>query len=85
MNATNQSALAPNGDVNQNVTNENNYYNIIMPSSPFGRFFHGTGLGGVGGWGGYGQQPTIDPATGAYYVQRESGVLGWLKRLVRGY
>jgi hypothetical protein len=80
VNATNQSALAPHGDVNQHVTNENNYYNIIMPSrSPFHRFFGGLGIGG------YGQQPMIDPATGAYLVQRESGIIGWLKRLVRGY
>jgi hypothetical protein len=90
VNATNQTALAPNGDVNQTVTNENQYvnkyYNIIVPNQGL--------LGGLGGWGGLGGMfggwntpgnSFIDPKTGVLYVQKESGIGGWLKRLFRGY
>jgi len=89
VNATNQTALAPNGDVNQSVSNSNQYtnkyYNIIVPNST---------LGGLSGWGGLGQtlgswnQPGnsfIDPKTGVLYVQKETGITGWFKRLFRGY
>ena len=91
VNATNQTAIAPNGNVNQVVTNENQYtnkfYNIVVP--------HQGGLfGGLfGGWGGAGQLGSwntpgnsfVDPATGVLYVQRETGITGWFKRLLRGY
>jgi len=92
VNATNQTAIAPNGDVNQSVTNSNQYtnkyYNIIVPSA----------YGGIGGYGGVGaglgaglgswNQPGnsfIDPKTGVLYVQQETGIVGWFKRLFRGY
>jgi hypothetical protein len=92
VNATNQTALAPNGDVNQTVTNSNQYtnkyYNIVVPHS-------GGLLGGVGGaWGGAGGlfggwntpgNSFIDPKTGVLYVQQDKGILGWLKGLLRGY
>lgn len=88
VNATNQTAFAPNGDVNQTVTNENQYsnkyYNIIVPQS--GGLFGG--WGGVGNlFGGVGSQGSsfIDPATGVLYVQRDQGITGWFKRLFRGY
>jgi hypothetical protein len=96
VNATNQSALAPNGDITQNVTNDNTYtnkyYNII--TSPYGV---GGGMynpafptyGGWGGWGApvspYGQQAFVDPTTGALIVHDDGGIIGWLKRLFRGY
>jgi len=39
VNATNQSALAPNGDINQSVTNtnhyENKYYNVSTTTAPY--------------------------------------------------
>ena len=87
VNATNQTAFAQNGNVNQSVTNENQYtnkyYNIIVPQS-----------GGLfGGWGGAGNLPGgfasqgssfIDPKTGVLYVQRDQGITGWFKRLL-GY
>jgi hypothetical protein len=84
VNATNQSALAPNGDVNQAVTNENRYenkyYNIVtMPQA---------GMYGGTGWAGgsaYGSNCYVDPRTGVMYCQREGGFTGWLKRLFRGY
>ncbi|MCW2960951.1 MAG: hypothetical protein JWM25_240 [Thermoleophilia bacterium] len=89
-NATNQTAIAPNGDVNQQVTNSNQYtnkyYNIIVPNQA---------LGGWGGLGGLGSNPLsswatqgnsfVDPKTGVLYVQQEQGFTGWLKRLFRGY
>lgn len=88
VNATNQTAIAPNGNVNQVVTNENQYtnkyYNIIVPHS--GGLFGG--LGGVGGlFGGWNTPGNsfIDPKTGVLYVQRDSGITGWFKRLFRGY
>jgi len=86
LNATNQTAIAHAGDVNQVVTNENTnkYYNIIVP--------HGGGLlGGIGGAGGlFGGWNTpgnsfVDPKTGVLYVQQETGITGWFKRLFRGY
>jgi hypothetical protein len=78
VNATNQTGIAPNGDVNQNVTNENNYYNIIMPQSPWQSFIGGLGFGT--------SRPTIDPRTGAYLVQpQRTGIIGWIQRLFRGY
>lgn len=86
LNATNQTAIASNGDVNQVVTNENTnkYYNIVVP--------HSGGL--FGGWGGasslFGSWNTpgnsfIDPQTGVLYVQKDTGITGWFKRLFRGY
>lgn len=90
LNATNQTALAPNGDVNQTVTNENQYvnkyYNIIMPYGGIGGGFGGAlgGLGGLGGWNQPGNS-FIDPKTGVLYVQKEQGFTGWIKRLFRGY
>ena len=86
LNATNQSAYAPNGNVNQNVTNENSYtnkyYNIIVPNSGLG------GLGGVsslfGGWNQPGNS-FVDPQTGVLYIQKDTGITGWFKRLFRGY
>jgi len=90
LNATNQTALAPNGDVNQTVTNENQYvnkyYNIIMPYGGIGGGFGGAlgGLGGLGGWNQPGNS-FIDPKTGVLYVQKEQGFTGWVKRLFRGY
>lgn len=87
VNATNQTALAPNGNVNQTVTNENQYtnkyYNIIVPSSGFGGI--GGGIGGMfGGWNQPGNS-FIDPKTGVLYVQKDTGIGGWFKRLFRGY
>lgn len=107
VNATNQTAYAPNGNVNQTVTNENQftnkYYNIIVPNGIMG------GLGGVGmlggyGYGGYGQgfgstpmfgnqmgnwnmpgNTFVDPSTGVMYVQKDTGIIGWFKRLFRGW
>jgi hypothetical protein len=97
VNATNQSALASNGNVNQTVTNENKYenkyYNIIT-SPTYGSGFgtgYGLGAGAIQGWGGlYGNgmdpsEVTVDPYTGAMIVNRKTGVLDWLKRLFRGY
>lgn len=98
VNATNQSALASNGNVNQSVTNENKYenkyYNIITsPSYGFGMggLGFGSSIGSIGGWGGlYGRgldpsEVTVDPYTGAMIMNRKTGVLDWLKRLFRGY
>ncbi len=89
VNATNQTALAPNGDVNQTVTNSNQYsnkfYNIVVPN---GYGAYGSAWGGVGslfgGWGSTGNS-FVDPKTGVLYVQQETGFIGWLKRLFRGY
>lgn len=79
VNATNQSALAPNGDINQSVTNENRYenkyYNII--TAPHGGFLGGMGLG-------FGSNCYVDPRTGAMYCQK-GGIVSWIKRLFRGY
>jgi hypothetical protein len=92
VNATNQTALAPNGNVNQTVTNSNTYtnkyYNIVVPHQ--GGLFGGVGgaLGGVGGlFGGWNTPGNsfVDPKTGVLYVQEEKGFTGWLKRLFRGY
>jgi hypothetical protein len=112
VNATNQTAIAPNGDVNQSVTNENSYtnkyYNIIVPSPMYGGGFGGAlgglgmlgGYGAVGGYGGYPPQgglggllggwnspgnSYIDPKTGVMYVQQDTGISGWFKRLFRGW
>lgn len=86
LNATNQTAYAPNGNVNQNVVNENQYtnkyYNIVVPNSGMGA------LGGVGGlFGGWNTPGNsfIDPQTGVLYIQKDSGITGWFKRLFRGY
>lgn len=85
VNATNQSALAPNGDINQSVTNNNNYenryYNIIsLPQSGYNAW------GGWGMLGGLGAGQTyVDPMTGVMYARRQPGLLGWLKSLLRGY
>lgn len=84
-NATNQTALAPNGDVNQSVTNQNQYtnkyYNIIVPNSALG----GVGNIGLGGMFGGGQgNAFIDPQTGVLYVQKDNSVLGWFRRLFSG-
>ena len=88
VNATNQTAFAPNGNVNQVVTNSNQYtnkfYNIVVPH-------HGGGLfGGLGGAGALGSWNTpgnsfVDPQTGVLYVQKDTGITGWFKRLFRGY
>lgn len=82
MNATNQTGLAPNGDVNQTVTNQNaytnKYYNIIMP--------YGQGGGGYNPFNpGLQGNSFIDPASGVMYVQQDTGIVGWFKRLFRGY
>jgi hypothetical protein len=88
VNATNQSALAPNGDINQSVTNNNNYenryYNIVsLPqTSGFGGIFGG--LSNLGN-GLLGNQSYVDPQTGVMYTRQEPGVIGWFKRLLRGY
>lgn len=89
VNATNQTAFAPNGDVNQSVTNSNQYtnkyYNIVVPHSYGGVGGALGGLGGMfGGWNTPGNS-FIDPKTGVLYVQQEQGFTGWLKRLFRGY
>lgn len=92
VNATNQTALAPNGNVNQTVTNSNSYvnkyYNIVVPHQ-------GGLLGGIGGAfsgasGVFGSWNTpgnsfVDPKTGVLYVQEQKGFMGWLKSLFRGY
>lgn len=90
VNATNQTAIAPNGNVNQTVTNENTnkFYNIIVPHQ--GGLFGGIGgaFGGVGGlFGGWNTPGNsfVDPATGVLYVQKDTGITGWFKRLFRGY
>ena len=92
LNATNQTAFAPNGDVNQVVTNDNQYtnkyYNIIVPNS--GGLFGGIGgaFGGASGLFSSWNQPGnsfLDPATGVLYVQKDTGITGWFKRLFRGY
>ena len=84
VNATNQTAVATNGDVNQHVTNANTYntrnYTVIMPGG--GSWLGGLGLGGLGHGGG---QAFIDPQTGVVYMRKEEGITGWLKRLFRGY
>ncbi|MCB0878390.1 MAG: hypothetical protein KDC46_05350 [Thermoleophilia bacterium] len=88
VNATNQTALAQ-GDVNQTVTNSNQYtnkyYNIVVPNGYGGI---GSSFGGIsslfGGWNSPGNS-FIDPKTGVLYVQQETGFTGWLKRLFRGY
>lgn len=92
VNATNQSALAPNGDINQTVTNqntyENKYYNIITSPYGVGGGYANPNFPSYGGWGSgfpYGQQTVIDPTTGALMVRNESGFIGWVKRLFRGY
>lgn len=89
VNATNQTALAPNGDVNQSVTNSNQYtnkyYNIVVPNGYGGL---GGSIGGLGGLFGSWNTPGnsfIDPKTGVLYIQEEKGFTGWLKRLFRGY
>ena len=85
-NATNQTALAQNGDVNQTVTNQNQYtnkyYNIIVPNSVFG----GVGnLGNLGGMFGAGAgNAFIDPQTGVLYVQKDNSIGGWFRRLFSG-
>jgi hypothetical protein len=90
VNATNQTAIAPNGDVNQSVTNQNQYtnkyYNIIVPNGALGgvgNLFGGSG-GGLGGLFGSGGNSFIDPKTGVLYVQRDTGITGWFKRLFSG-
>lgn len=88
VNATNQTAIAPNGNVNQVVTNENSYtnkfYNIVVPhqGGVFGGLFGSGSL--FGGWNTPGNS-FIDPKTGVLYVQQETGITGWFKRLFRGY
>jgi hypothetical protein len=89
VNATNQTAFAPNGDVNQSVTNSNQYtnkyFNIVVPHGYGGV---GSALGGLGGrFGGWNTPGNsfIDPQTGVLYVQQDKGFTGWLKRLFRGY
>ena len=92
VNATNQTALAPNGDVNQSVTNSNQYsnrfYNIILPTggmlSPYGGYGMLGTTPGLGSWNTPGNS-FIDPQTGVLYVQKEQGFMGWLKSLFRGY
>jgi hypothetical protein len=91
VNATNQTAIAPGGTVNQTVSNENTYsnryYNIVVPNGGlFGGI--GGGIGGVGGLLGSWNTPGnsfIDPKTGVLYVQQDHGITGWFKRLFRGY
>jgi hypothetical protein len=85
VNATNQNALAPGGTINQTVTNQNSYearyVNLMMAPYGLGSTFSP--------WGNYGamdpSRVAIDPQTGAMYVRNEGGVLGWIKRLFRGY
>jgi hypothetical protein len=89
VNATNQTALAPNGDVNQTVTNSNQYtnkfYNIVVPNGYGGYGSAWNGLGSLlGSWNGNGNA-FVDPKTGVLYVQQETGIVGWFKRLFRGY
>ena len=85
-NATNQTALAPNGDVNQSVTNQNQYtnkyYNIIVPNSVFGGVGNLGNLGGV--FGSNSGNAFIDPQTGVLYMQKDNSVIGWFKRLFSG-
>ena len=94
VNATNQSALAPNGDVNQQVTNENRYenkyYNIVTMPQGYGVGGGvwggvGVGVGGLGYGSPYGSNCFVDPMSGVMYCQRETGFFGWLKSLFRGY
>lgn len=98
VNATNQSALAPNGDINQTVTNENKYenkyYNIITSTTPqygVGGGYYNPAYGqGQTPWGmqqgyGNGQQCFIDPYTGVMMCRQEGGIIGWIKSLFRGY
>lgn len=88
VNATNQTAIAPNGNVNQVVTNENQYtnkfYNIVVPhqGGMFGGLFGAGNL--FGSWNTPGNS-FIDPNTGVLYVQKDTGITGWFKRLFRGY
>ncbi len=92
VNATNQTALAPNGNVNQTVTNSNSYtnkyYNIVVPDrggllGGIGGAFNGAG-GLFGSWNTPGNS-FVDPKTGVLYVQEQKGFMGWLKGLFRGY
>ncbi|MCW2920815.1 MAG: hypothetical protein JWL76_689 [Thermoleophilia bacterium] len=92
VNATNQTALAPNGNVNQTVTNSNSYtnkyYNIVVPQQ--GGLFGGIGgaFSGAGNLFGSWNTPGnsfVDPKTGVLYVQEQKGFMGWLKGLFRGY
>ena len=91
VNATNQSALAPNGSINQSVTNANSYtnkyYNIVTaPQMPYYGVGGGAYLPGSNGWGSpLSNNSFVDPQTGVLYVRQETGIVGWFKRLLRGY
>ena len=90
VNATNQSALAPNGDINQTVTNsnhyENKYYNVSTTTAPYYGVGGGAYLNGSTGWGNPSASNSyVDPRTGVLYVRQETGIVGWFKRLLRGY
>jgi hypothetical protein len=91
-NATNQSALATNGNINQDVKNENSYHNtylnIIASPYGYGGVMNQASMGwgaGTYGWNGMGTPYTIDPATGQVYDQKKDGIIGWFQRLFRGY
>lgn len=87
VNATNQSAVANNGTVNQSVSNtntyNNNYYNFYgIQGSPGASFpmsaYNNSGYmyGGLGAMGGFG-------LLGGGI--NSGGVTGWLQRLFRGF
>lgn len=87
VNATNQSALAPNGTINQTVTNENTYnntYNVVGGGTYPGYAYsqpwmgaYGAGMGApYGGW---------DTWQGAGMCGQRGGIAGWFQRLFRGY
>ena len=93
VNATNQSALAPNGTVNQEVSNANTYehkfYNIFQGGGGAYPLGAGGAFGGVlGGFGGGCGQcgGGYDPYSGAAYCQpQRGGIIGWIQKLFRGY
>ncbi len=93
VNATNQSALANNGTVNQEVTNtntyNNNYFNLYgMQASPWGSMpsysYANSGMMSPLGAGFGGSM--LDPILGgSFFGTNQGGVLGWFQRLFRGY
>jgi hypothetical protein len=88
VNATNQSALATNGTVNQTVSNSNEYHNTYYSSNPYNYTGYGVGggYGGIGGgWLPPGYEYKYDARLGVTLLQRKGGLFGWLERLVSGY
>ena len=87
VNATNQTALAPNGTSTRRSRTRTSTPTSTTTSSSRTPASVGSG-GGIGGMFGGWNQPGnsfIDPKTGVLYVQKDTGIGGWFKRLFRGY